>query len=80
MSLRGAIVREYFGRIAFGRIFGILMGIAAVGGVIGPSAAGWTFDQLGNYQPVWLFYTGMSFIAALLALQLKGPIQHKEKA
>jgi MFS family permease len=40
ISLRGAIVREYFGRSSFGRLLGIILGMAAIGGIIGPTAAG----------------------------------------
>jgi sugar phosphate permease len=70
VSLRGAIVREYFGRAFFGRLTGIMMGMAAIGGVIGPAAAGWTFDRLGRYQPIWLFFAGATVIAMVLILRL----------
>ncbi len=73
ISLRGAIVREYFGRASFGRLIGLLLGLAAIGGVIGPSAAGWTFDNLGGYRPIWLSFTGTTVIALMLILRLEGP-------
>ncbi len=78
VSLRGAIVREYFGRASFGRLFGIIIGMSAIGGVIGPAAAGWTFDNLGGYQPVWLSFAGTTFIAIVLLLRLKAPGQMSE--
>jgi len=74
VSLRGAIVRQYFGRMAFGRLFGIIIGMAAIGGVIGPSAAGWTFDSLGSYRPVWIVFAGTATIAIVLALRLESPV------
>jgi len=73
LSLRGAIVREYFGRASFGRVIGLLLGLAAIGGVIGPSAAGWTFDNLGAYRPIWLFFAGTTVIALMLILRLEAP-------
>jgi MFS family permease len=72
-SLRGVVVREYFGRVNFGGLYGIMMGVAAIGGIIGPSAAGWTFDNFGTYQPVWLFFAGTAAIAVVLILRLKAP-------
>jgi MFS family permease len=73
VSLRGAIVREYFGRRSFGKMFGILIGLAAIGGVIGPSLAGWTYDRLGTYRPVWVCFAGIMVVGVLLILQLKVP-------
>ena len=60
MVLRGAIVREYFGRKDFGKIAGIIQGIGALGGIIGPTLAGWGFDMLGNYDLVWLIFVALS--------------------
>jgi MFS family permease len=68
-------VREYFGRVYFGRLLGIIIGMSAIGGVIGPSVAGWTFDNVGGYQPVWLSFAGTTVIAIVLLLRLKAPGQ-----
>jgi MFS family permease len=73
LSLRGAIVREYFGRASFGRIIGLILGLAAIGGVIGPSAAGWTFDNLGGYRPIWFLFAGTTVIALMLIFRLEAP-------
>jgi len=54
--LRGAIMREYFGRESFGKMMGILMGSSSVGGIIGPTLAGWVFDSFGAYQTLWILY------------------------
>ncbi len=78
VSLRGAIVREYFGRALFGRLMGIILGMAAMGGVIGPSVAGWVFDNVGSYQGVWLVFAGTTVIAIVLLLRLKTPGQISE--
>jgi sugar phosphate permease len=77
LSVRGAIVREYFGRASFGRLFGIIIGITAIGGVIGPSVAGWSFDTLGSYHSVWLWFAGTIVIAMVLVLRLP-PRQMRE--
>jgi MFS family permease len=78
LSLRGAIVREYFGRASFGRLFGIMMGITAIGGVVGPSVAGWSFDTLGSYHSVWLWFAGTTVVAIVLILRLP-PRQMREE-
>ena len=69
--LRGVILREYFGMASFGKIFGIMMGIATVGRVIGPFLAGWTYDTLGSYHPIWLAFAGISIVPIILMLTMK---------
>jgi len=69
--LRGAIVREYFGMASFGKIFGIVMGIAAVGGAMGPFLAGLTYDTFGSYHPIWLAFAGISIVPVILMLTMK---------
>jgi OFA family oxalate/formate antiporter-like MFS transporter len=65
MVLRAAILREEFGRGAFGRLFGIVLGTAAVGGVIGPTLTGVIFDTLNSYLYAWV---GLAIAAALSTL------------
>jgi len=52
--MRVVTLREYFGSASFGKLLGIIMASAAIGGMIGPTLAGWVFDTFGNYQWVWL--------------------------
>ena len=56
MVLRGAIIREYFRRGSFSKLLGIIMGSAAIGGIIGPTFAGWVFDVMGSYHVTWLMF------------------------
>lgn len=69
--LRGAILREYFGRDSFGKIIGIVMGSGALGSIIGPTLAGLVFDTLGNYHVVWLGFCGLNGMAICLALKMR---------
>ena len=71
VPMRGAIIREYFGIASFGKIFGIMAGIATVGGVMGPFLAGWTYDTLGSYHPIWLIFAGISIVPIILMLAMK---------
>jgi OFA family oxalate/formate antiporter-like MFS transporter len=70
---RGSILREYFGRNSFGRTIGIIMGSASVGGIIGPTLAGWLFDTVGSYRPIWLLFCGLNGLATVLVLRIKRP-------
>ena len=71
MVLRGAILREYFGRSLFGRMLGVIMGSASVGGIMGPTLAGFVFDTTGNYQYVWFAFSGLIFLSSCLILRIK---------
>ncbi len=66
--LRGTFLREYYGRAFFGKLIGIMMGFAAGGGVVGPTAAGWIFDATGSYHLVWLIFTCLIVVAIILVL------------
>ncbi len=63
LALRAAMLRDYFGRQAFGSIQGLMMVVVTLGGIVGPAFAGWVFDVRGSYQLAWL-----SFIIATLAV------------
>jgi MFS transporter, OFA family, oxalate/formate antiporter len=71
MVMRGAILREYFGRESFGKLIGIVMGSASIGGIIGPTIAGWVFDSMGNYSLIWLVFAGFACASTLLVFRMK---------
>lgn len=71
MVLRGAILREYFGRDSLGKILGITMGFASIGGIIGPILAGWVFDTLGSYNLIWFVFCGIIGLAIGLILKIR---------
>jgi MFS family permease len=79
MVVRSAIVREYFGRDSFGKMLGIIMGSASIGGIIGPTLAGWSFDTLGSYRPIWHIFIGLLVIGVLLTLKLRPAAIQKRK-
>jgi MFS family permease len=79
MVVRSAIVREYFGRDSFGKIFGIIMGSASIGGIIGPTLAGWSFDTWGSYRPIWHVLIGLLVIGTILTLKLEPAAIKKTK-
>ena len=71
MVLRGAILREYFGRDYLGKMLGIVMGSAAMGGIVGPTLAGWVFDSTGSYQILWLAFAGAISLTVLMVLKVR---------
>jgi MFS family permease len=64
MSPRTPILREYFGVRRFGTIFGIASVFVTAGLVTTPPLAGWVFDTIGTYRPVWFALS----VAALLGV------------
>ncbi len=71
VTLRGAMISEYFGRSSFGKALGIIMGISSIGGIIGPILAGFTFDTRGSYQLIWLVFCGLTIISVAVILMVK---------
>jgi MFS family permease len=71
MVLRGAILQEYYGMASFGKMLGIVLGSASIGGIIGPTLAGWAFDTLGSYTSVWYGLCGISGVAIFLIMKIK---------
>ena len=71
MVMRGALIREYFGVLSFGKLTGITMGIGSLGGVFGPLIAGWIFDTYGTYDPIWIAVAATLFLTMFLALRIR---------
>ena len=71
MVVRGAILREYFGKASFGKMLGIVLGAASVGGIVGPTLAGYAFDLLGNYVPVWQILSLACLAAVAMTFRIK---------
>ncbi len=64
-----AIRARYFGRKAFGSIFGTSMIFLTPVGVIAPIYAGWVYDNTGSYIPAFtLFAIAFVISAALISL------------
>jgi MFS family permease len=71
MVLRGAILREYFGKTSFGKMLGIIMGSASIGGILGPTLAGYAFDTLGSYIPVWVMFFALTMLGSFLVTRMR---------
>jgi MFS family permease len=60
------ILGSYFGRKAFGSIFGSSMAIRAPISLFAPVFSGWIFDRTGSYITAFTFFTICGFLAVLL--------------
>ena len=78
VSLMPPITREYFGTRNFGTIFGLISIFVTIGAIVTPPLAGWVFDTRGVYDPVWLIFSGICMLGAILMLTL--PRAAKEPA
>jgi len=82
VTMRPALLREYFGRRQFGTIHGFSVGILMLGVMAGAPLAGWAFDEWGSYQGIWLIFAGVgvaSLVTMLTTPSLDGKIQLADK-
>jgi MFS family permease len=68
--LRGTMIQSYFGQAAFGRLIGLLLGASAIGGIIGPTFAGYLFDTTGSYTFTWILLGIATFFTVPMMLGL----------
>lgn len=65
-------VRRYFGRAAFGRLYGLTFGLFIIGSGTGPVLMSALYDRFGGYQTGALMFAAASVGVALLALAMPG--------
>lgn len=68
-----AIRADYFGRSAFGKIYGVSMPIVIVGTVGGPLVAGLMADTFGTYRAGFTILASLSALGSLFWLFLRRP-------
>ena len=68
ITLRLTIQAEYFGRKAFGKIQGCLMGVIVTGTISSPVLLGWVYDVYHCYDPAWITMAVFVFATIPLAL------------
>jgi MFS family permease len=68
-----AIIGDFFGRLAVGRILGLSWAIAASSAAFGPVIAGYLFDRTGSYGSAFALSAGLNIGAACLVLLLERP-------
>ena len=68
-----AIRADFYGRRHFGQIAGYSNILVMLGPLIGPSLAGWMFDQYGDYTGAFLAVAVVVALGALLFLGSRKP-------
>lgn len=63
---RAAIVADQYGASHYGRISSVMSTFLTLCGTVAPAAAGWLYDQAGNYTPVLWSAFGLSFAPILI--------------
>jgi MFS family permease len=70
LDIAGYITARYFGRRAYGTIFGWLFGLFAAGGMTSPLMYGLIFDRTGSYGTALMISMGAMLAAIPLLLSL----------
>jgi hypothetical protein len=65
------IPRESAGMVAGAIPLFSTIGSASIGGIIGPTFAGWVFDTVGNYHIIWLVLSGLSALTICLIVRIR---------
>jgi len=73
VTMRAALLREYFGRSRFSKIYGFVTGVSMLGAIAGAPLAGWVFDKWGTYQWIWFAFAGLAVIALVLVATIPRP-------
>lgn len=77
-TVMSPLTAELFGIASHGAILGFAFLSGNFGGSVGPVLAGFVFDTLGSYRPVFLSMIGISIAALLLATILKPAVHRRE--
>ena len=70
VTMRSALLREYYPRSKFGRMYGFLAGLTMLGAVAGAPLAGWVFDRWGTYQGIWYVFAGLAVVTIVIVLTI----------
>ncbi|MFC1894253.1 MFS transporter, partial [Chloroflexota bacterium] len=68
--VRTPLLGEYFGTKNFGTIYGSIGFFSMIGLVVYPPVAGWVYDTLGIYDPIWLVFGGGCTIGVISMLTI----------
>jgi MFS family permease len=78
-TLISPVVAELFGIASHGTILGIVFLSGSIGGALGPVAAGYAFDTVRSYRPVFLMMVGISIAGLILANFLKPAVSPRRE-
>ena len=64
------LIRRYFGKVAFGRLYGLAFGIFSLGVAAGPLLLSFSFDRLHSFRPGLLLLSLLAATASALTFAL----------
>ena len=67
------MITRYFGRKAFGSIFGTFFLLVSPTSLFSPVFTGWLFDTTGSYAVALILFAAISLVVAFLLSSLKAP-------
>jgi predicted MFS family arabinose efflux permease len=76
-DLMAYLVSRYFGPRMFGKVYGFLLGLYAIGFGVGPILAGNVYDRIGSYEPIFIVLSVAALAGSLLILALGPPGEQK---
>lgn len=76
-DLMAYLVSRYFGPRMFGKVYGFLLGLYAIGFGVGPILAGNVYDRIGTYEPIFIVLSIAALAGSLLILALGPPGEQK---
>ncbi len=79
IPLEPAMRAQYFGRRAYGSVYGFMNFFTVIGAFVGPYFAGWVFDTTNSYTSAFLTFAGMLVFAAIIMLFIRKPMSSKLK-
>jgi len=81
IALMPAFVGDQFGRLSMGKVYGFVNLFAALGGAVGPVAAGWIYDTTMSYNAaIMLGIVGSLIGAACFLMVGKSPYEIRKHA
>jgi MFS family permease len=75
MPLYAVLVREYFGALIMGTVFGAVSAAASLGMALGPWFGGWVFDTFNGYGWLYVGSFGIGLAAVAVALTFPPPVR-----
>ncbi|CAD6557692.1 MFS transporter [Paraburkholderia sabiae] len=70
IDLMAYLTARYFGMLRYGFVYSVIYSMFAIGGAIGPAAAGRAFDMSGNYRTTLWAAAALRAISAITILRL----------
>ncbi len=71
-ALRPPFAREFFGKGNFGTIFGTIIGISSLSGMLGPVLGGLSYDNFHSYTGLWMILAILP-VVSIIAITLTRP-------